>query len=387
MDNNERLVHDIWLGSELGVLKGYNVAAGSFVNYGDIKELSKSDSITSMCWKGNNKQEILLGLKNGTVKSFSLPTCNFLSHVLNCGEDSVCGVIALEDGATVALEDGATVTSMENGVVQLWKEGEVSVEKKVGENLAKCISDKTCKFIATGGKENDLKVWDLSDFDKPIFAAKNVKNDSLNLRVPVWLRDIAFLQDDDTKILTCGGYKHIRLYDRKAQRRPVLDVTWHEHPINSLSVTPNGDGVVIGNSAGYMATIDLRTGKCIGGYKGNVGSIRSVKCHQTQQIVVSCGLDRFAKIYDLNSRKLLKKVYMKSNLNCMLLPDVEIQLEEQKMDGPLKRAKEEVISDDEDGNEKEDIWDSMETVKDGGPKKKKKIKDGGPKKKKKKLET
>ena len=29
--------------------------------------------------------------------------------------------------------------------------------------------------IATGGKENDLKVWDGSKPEKPVFQAKNVK--------------------------------------------------------------------------------------------------------------------------------------------------------------------------------------------------------------------
>ena len=30
------------------------------------------------------------------------------------------------------------------------------------------------QLVATGGKENDLKVWDLQQPDKPVFMAKNV---------------------------------------------------------------------------------------------------------------------------------------------------------------------------------------------------------------------
>ena len=32
----------------------------------------------------------------------------------------------------------------------------------------------TSDIIATGGQENDLKLWQLKNMDKPIFTAKNV---------------------------------------------------------------------------------------------------------------------------------------------------------------------------------------------------------------------
>lgn len=35
-------------------------------------------------------------------------------------------------------------------------------------------------IVATGGKENDLKIWDLQKLDTAIFAAKNVNNIALN---------------------------------------------------------------------------------------------------------------------------------------------------------------------------------------------------------------
>merc|ERR1740131_933533 len=103
-----------------------------------------------MSWKGTDKDEILLGLKNGTVTLFALPTHNFSSHAFRCGEKPVCGL--------VALENGTTVTCMENGLVQLWNDGEVSAKKMVGGHLETCIGNTSNKNIATGGKENDLKV-------------------------------------------------------------------------------------------------------------------------------------------------------------------------------------------------------------------------------------
>lgn len=38
--------------------------------------------------------------------------------------------------------------------------------------------------VATGGKENPLKVWDLEKPDKPIFTAKNVRQKSITFSTP-----------------------------------------------------------------------------------------------------------------------------------------------------------------------------------------------------------
>ena len=51
------------------------------------------------------------------------------------------------------------------------------LEKDAGENISKMrVSAHQSHLVATGGKENDLKVWDLNDTENPIFAAKNVSS-------------------------------------------------------------------------------------------------------------------------------------------------------------------------------------------------------------------
>ena len=66
---------------------------------------------------------------------------------------------------------------------------------KVDRSLAKMrkVSRTDNNFIATGGKEHDLQIWDLNQIGSgPIFRAKNVPLDSLQLRVPVWVTDMCF---------------------------------------------------------------------------------------------------------------------------------------------------------------------------------------------------
>ncbi|XP_041345439.1 WD repeat-containing protein 74 [Pyrgilauda ruficollis] len=63
-------------------------------------------------------------------------------------------------------------------------------------------------LVGTAGKENGLKVWDLQRPQEPLFRAKNVRNDWLDLRVPVWDRDLRFLPGSQ-RIVTCTGHGQV----------------------------------------------------------------------------------------------------------------------------------------------------------------------------------
>lgn len=360
MSTKERF--DLWVGSELGLLKGVVLKKESFTNYGDVKSLDKTQGITSMCLQKVDKRDIILmGLKNGCVKTFDTAT-----HQL--GDSITCNKPCPVRGVA-ALPDGSVVTCLENGNLQRWKNDQCDIEKSVGDDIKVMVHNKhTNDVIATGGQENDLKLWQLKSMDKPIFVAKNVKNDFLNLRVPIWITAIDFFRDDNNRVAVGSANHTVRVYDRREKRRPAFETDWHDHPITALAVKPSNHSLLVGNSAGHMSEIDLRTGKLSGSFKGNCGSIRSIACHKTQPYVAACGLDRTLKIYD-SSRKIVKQIYMKSNLNSILMPDDELQLIESQIGEKRENTG------NEDGDDT-DIWQSMETVKDENknekPKKKKK---------------
>jgi len=81
------------------------------------------------------------------------------------------------------------------------------------------VHPKQSNIFATGGEERELCIWDLDKMEKdnentykiePIFTAKNVKHDFLNLRVPVWVTCIQWLDDNDTTKLIIGtGHHHV----------------------------------------------------------------------------------------------------------------------------------------------------------------------------------
>ena len=61
-------------------------------------------------------------------------------------------------------------------------------------------------LIASGGKENDLKIWDINqlsdDKKEPIFRAKNLPDNWMQLRQPIWIMGIDFLDADRVIVST-----------------------------------------------------------------------------------------------------------------------------------------------------------------------------------------
>ena len=59
-------------------------------------------------------------------------------------------------------------------------------------------------------------------------------------RMPVWVTDLAYLPgDDQRKIAVCTAYGQVRLYDIRAQRRPVVDARVTEvEPPNRTPLKP-----------------------------------------------------------------------------------------------------------------------------------------------------
>ena len=190
--------------------------------------------------------------------------------------------------------------------------------------------------IVFGGKENDLSLYDIEQ-GQCIWQAKNVLNDNLNLRVPIWHTSVDFLQSTTDSTSTSGaliasgtGYKHIRLYDVKnTDTRPIYSYESNtDFRITSIHSNHSIQEytIYVGDTSGGLSLYDLRIGKRLCTLKGSVGSIRDIqlspsrytgKGHNSEGgYVASVGLDLVLYIYNTHTHKLMEKHYMKNRLNC-----------------------------------------------------------------------
>ncbi|KAH7971629.1 hypothetical protein HPB52_000658 [Rhipicephalus sanguineus] len=334
--------YHVFVGAETGLLKGVNTEKRTFANLNSLHEVSKSNEITCLRWKDASESEASSSdcrlsslcvrlwyqlLKCPTHLTYSLQY-TLLFFVLTChGSRNL-------------------VTCVSSGLLRVWaQDGNTQAETEVGADVFRMRQHPRKEgIVATGGKENELKLWDLENLQKP------VRNDFLDLRVPVWVTDMDFMNDSE-KIIAITGHHQVRVYDPcSRQRRPVIDFEFDEYPLTCLSLTPRPEQVVVGNSHGRVGLLDIRRKGMVHVYKGVAGSIRSVCCHPTLPIVASCGLDRFVRVHDLHSRLLITKLYLKSRLNCLLMrTDFTVEDEEENKD------EEEAAADDE-------LWEEMEEV-------------------------
>ncbi|XP_029026841.1 WD repeat-containing protein 74 [Betta splendens] len=351
MEDRSRLC-SVWLGSETGILKGVSVSRKQAFNFCNTSQLSRDQEVRALCWGDAAESELLVGSVDGTVKTFSVEKGVF-TETRRCGETA--------DGCFTGLAtlgDSALVTCGECGTVRVWREdrSEAVMELNAGKNVCRMRQNPVHRHkVATGGKENGLKMWDLERPEKPVFTAKNLRDDWLDLRRPHWVRDVGFIPDSD-KMVTCTGYHQVHVFDPSSpQRRPVLEAEYGEYPLTALSLPAAGNTVVVGNTHGQIAVLDLRKGLVRGCLKGLAGGVRGLQCHPSQPVVASCGLDRFLRIHALEDRKVQHKVYLKSRLNCLLLASRDLE----DGGGVTEQGESQVVKEEED-----ELWDAMEQVQD-----------------------
>lgn len=63
-----------------------------------------------------------------------------------------------------------------------------------------------------GGQDVLPSLWDLEKPISPVFSAKNVRPDTLDLRVPVWISDASFVEGyEDRLFVTSSKYGDVGL--------------------------------------------------------------------------------------------------------------------------------------------------------------------------------
>eukprot|EP00088_Acartia_fossae_P068436 TRINITY_DN868_c0_g1_i4.p1 TRINITY_DN868_c0_g1~~TRINITY_DN868_c0_g1_i4.p1 ORF type:complete len:495 (-),score=81.88 TRINITY_DN868_c0_g1_i4:37-1482(-) len=379
---------NVFVSSENGIVKGVSVNKKCNIskNFDKLTSLTKTSGYTCLGVIDKDQHEILVANRVPEVKEFSIKDKCFKTPFAveeNEAKSSLVGVTKY---------NGSYVTVAQNGRVDIWKKDErvtfnaIDVEAnshgklakkdqewkneeekekhaeslKIGRKLCRMrrsLDPETSDLIALGGQEVDLQVWNLAKPQEPVFRAKNVRSDSLEMRVPVWISDIAFL--DQSNVAICSKYGHIRKYDISgSQRRPVRDLVWEEKGENMVCTamcTINENQVIVGTSTGKLGLWDFRKNEGYRGlirkYKGCVGAVRDISFSNGYFGVV--GLDRFLRIYTIKDDKPKFNVYLKSKLSGVtLLPGFQPDQE------PETEKDEGVII--EDGNE-----DDIEVLEEG----------------------
>ena len=249
--------------------------------------------------------------------------------------------------------------------------------------------------FAYGGEENLVKLATLNkSFSEltQIWEAKNVANDRLDMRVPVWPTALRFLDpmestktsaDSDKlnyQFVVITHWSHLGIYNTNHGRKPqeYIDLFPKREPLAHLSmcgstaddITPAGNLRSSDLKNFTFVTADLKKdifrfnnkGRLLNKYgKGDiVGSASFIQTVDSKYLLAG-GLDRYCRVYDLESSRRIAKVYVTGKVDCIsMLDDDEIVIPqpESKAKQALKKKKHQIENETE--KDVEELWDHLE---------------------------
>ncbi|GFR97845.1 WD repeat-containing protein 74 [Elysia marginata] len=370
--------YDIYAGCVTGYLKGCSLSSRSHYNLNELESANPSSEIKCMSWKNHNEAEILTGQRDNSIIHYSLT--HRKSSLVPMDLPNEPGIIR-----SVRSHDHLIISAFSKGLIKCVNVDMVdaaSDDAKAYENID-AGSDLFCmdhnkyipSLVLSGGKENPLKIWDISTPNTPVFTSKNVKNDWLNLTVPVWVTKAEFFSESK-KVVTGTARADVRLYDpTSAQRRPVIDIdTKEKSPITALAMRPNSDyQAFVGTGKGSLFLVDLRKKSVVRNYKGIKGGVTDIKFHPSLPFFATSSIDRHIYCFNPDAPKQAKcsSVYAVSQINCILFsslwsPDDKVVQDASKssvQDNINEKRKESSVLNGSDDEEDEGLWESMNVVK------------------------
>jgi len=98
--------------------------------------------------------------------------------------------------------------------------------ENIGDNLTCAVRNPhRPDDMAFGFRDSTIQLWDIKlsrETKKPKWTAKNLPNDELDLPIPVWDTDLAYLSRTNAySLVACSAYCDVREYDTRGPRKPV----------------------------------------------------------------------------------------------------------------------------------------------------------------------
>jgi len=211
------------------------------------------------------------------------------------------------------------------------------------------------RCLVLGGERRLCQVIDLQE-QKAVWNAKNVQNDFLDLQVPIHDRDAAWI-DPEHSFAMVTAHHHIRTYDVRERCKPTSSLEHSKVPFSCVAVDPLRPYLLaVAETIGNFRLHDRRKDlKVAGKYKGFAGGIRSICFHPTEPLVAAVGLDRFLRVFDSKTRKVVVKTYLKQRLNKTLflsrIQNEESDPEDLSYEDSGSFSDDYAVGDDDEGSE------------------------------------
>lgn len=224
-------------------------------NLTDVAALDKESRVTALAFGNEAQTEILLGRAKNVAEVHSLGASGASNtRLINVAGAPIVGLARYNSNLIAGFSNGKIQTISLDTLEDEEESAAEPVLITTGDHMDHLRQCSTARqIVATGGKgrQNNLKVYDMSADGKQIFSSKNLPNDYLQLEVPVWDSDIGFV-DGPSVLATCSRHGYVRLYDTRKQRRPVTHFASEEHGMSFAALVAKGHYIYTGTTMGVL---------------------------------------------------------------------------------------------------------------------------------------
>lgn len=303
-------------------------------------------------------------------------------------EDKPVALILQEEQIIIAFESYKVFITDKDGNLQR----ELTIPQPKKTKKIACFEANPFKRgqFVIGGEENDAKVIEIGDDIKVTQSFKNVPNNHLDIRTPVSIKLIRFVSIDE--FITVTKYGQLREYDMN-NVKPVGDYKISNNPLIQATLCNNNKEIILSDTTSFigkyslvkldnnatkvvtatMGTVTKPSLKLLGKYTegSNTGATHSIDNFKDKYI--GCGgLDRYLRVFDLKTRKLVAKVYSGTQISSVIILEGDEDEDEEKVIQSKRKAKEvddqehgeqegteEEEEDDDGDSEYEELWRNL----------------------------
>eukprot|EP00727_Mastigamoeba_balamuthi_P007199 m51a1_g31 putative wd repeat-containing protein 74 (430) ;mRNA; r:126403-127829 len=256
-------------------------------------------------------------------------------------------VVVTEGGEAILYPGAASLAKPEPSDDAEGAQGQRVVARVKGPVHCACLGDwgKRGLVVALGGRERELSVWSVAK-SRELWHSRNVPNDKLDLRRPVWHAACFFLPSDPLVLVVGTAYKEFRMYDTRKGAQPIVNAEIFPNSVTGCTVSPaDPEGAWFTTAHGDVVRVHIERKRVEGSLKGIAGAQRAVCVHESDPVIATCGIDRFVYVWNSKTRSLQKKIYVKLMATAMLMLSEEAPK-------PPKKGKKAVIDADR-------LWESI----------------------------
>lgn len=212
--------------------------------------------------------------------------------------------VSLYRFATAAVSSTAATPKSASTAVPETKHGPKPVQQLRGhESFINTIAvSPDGKTVASGGHDYSLRLWNVE-------TGEQLKNSKSTQSSGV-VKDVAFLPDGKRLLVGGGltrGMQRLAIWDVETWR-PTVKFEGHDHTINTVAVSPDGNLAASGSNDATARIWDIATGKELHKLTAHTNAVLDIAFSSDGSTLATCSADGSLRLWDVSTGRELRKL-------------------------------------------------------------------------------